>query len=501
MTLFLPAAFLGIVVGLYLEGHSAPAWPFLALGIAGLPPRRLRPVAVGLLVLAAALLARRAERPAGDECLGYWVYAASAVEGRLVQPPVVRTNNRIRLVLAVDRLELFRYGTQAAVGRVAVYADATNQAAEADGRRFSISALRAGDRLQVAGELELVPDTPAGIRTAYERLGIEGLVYTPQAVRRLARAAGFPGDVGAWLTVRLERLGPRAGAFLRAMLLGDKSGFAAGDSEAFRRAGVAHLLAVSGLHVGALAACGVLLFAALGLGRRRAALVTAALLPCYALLCGAMPSVLRATIAGTAALLLLAAGRRSSAWHLLSLAGIVILAGDPAALGTPGFLLSFAATAGILAWRGGLERGLAALRCPRRIRVPLAVSLAAQLAVLPVGAAIFGTVAPWGPLANLLVVPLALAALGLGVVGALAGITAAALPIEAVMDLVGLLAVLPGAQLALPAFTLPSAAAYYLFLCACLLPRRRPPACLVAGVRDCFAETPGLRSEENRGPC
>src|SRR5262249_59313778 len=106
---------------------------------------------------------------------------------------------------------------------------------------------------------------------------------------------------------------------------------------------------------------------------------------------------------GLAAVLL---DREAAVTNSLALAALAILAARPVDLLDPGFQLSFAATAGIVAApmpRGGLAAALA-------------VSLAAQLAIVPVALVHFNQLSTIGIVANLAAVPLAGAATGLGLV-------------------------------------------------------------------------------------
>ncbi|MCA8922315.1 MAG: ComEC/Rec2 family competence protein, partial [Planctomycetes bacterium] len=147
---------------------------------------------------------------------------------------------------------------------------------------------------------------------------------------------------------------------LRAVLLGDRSGLDPQLRRAFRDTGCAHLLSISGLHVG------VVLAWALWLGRRwrsglaRRLLFSAALVG-YVALVGARPPILRAAVA--AAVFVWAPGR-GDPLNRLSCAGVVVLLYDPLAVTSVGFSLSFGTVAALLllaprpASAGALARGL-----------------------------------------------------------------------------------------------------------------------------------------------
>jgi len=117
----------------------------------------------------------------------------------------------------------------------------------------------------------------------------------------------------------------------------------------------------------------------------------------FAAVVGTQPSVLRATIMAVLVLGALLLDRDAAVLNSLALAALIVLALRPNDLHDPGFQLSFAATAGIVLAPIPRQRLLAAL----------GVSLAAQLAVLPIALVHFNQVSTIGVLANLAVVPLA----------------------------------------------------------------------------------------------
>src|SRR5437773_312384 len=221
--------------------------------------------------------------------------------------------------------------------------------------------------------------------------------------------------------------------------------------DAFRRAGVFHVLAVSGFNVALLAGAVWTLARAAGSGRRTAATGAIVAVLGFAAVVGPEPSVIRATIMAVLVLAAVLLEREASVTNSLALAALAILAARPGDLLDPGFQLSFAATAGIVA--APMPRGTMA--------AALAVSLAAQLAVLPVALVHFNQLSTVGIIANLAAVPLAGAATVLGllaVVAAAVGDLAAAAAFGAVWPLLLLLravaalaAAVPGAVIRLPA--------------------------------------------------
>jgi len=191
-------------------------------------------------------------------------------------------------------------------------------------------------------------------------------------------------------------------AFGQSLLLGEVETLEPGQLGAFRRLGLAHLLAVSGMNVALIAGLALTLGAYSGPGSRLVLVAAGVLL--HLALVGSVPSLARAT--GMALLLLggRATGRPIGPAQGLSLAAASLVAWQPDLARELGFQLSCAATAGLIGWTPWLLR-----RWGRRspLANALAVSLAAQAATLPIVLAVFSHVAPLAPLLNLLAVPLA----------------------------------------------------------------------------------------------
>ncbi len=223
-------------------------------------------------------------------------------------------------------------------------------------------------------------------------------------------------EIGASLTRLLEPLAAHAQGLVPGVALGDDSRVAPDLSEAMRLAQLTHLVAVSGGHVSIVT--GIVLLA---VGRRRAAraAVSAAVaLAALVALVGTHASVVRAALMDVVVLAALALRRPTQA--IASLAAAVIIAGlaNPWLAISYGFLLSAAATAGIVLLgkplSARLEEHVDALfpssAATRRIPVAgiadaVAISLAAQLACSPILLMFTDTGSVWGVLANVLVAP------------------------------------------------------------------------------------------------
>jgi competence protein ComEC len=203
------------------------------------------------------------------------------------------------------------------------------------------------------------------------------------------------------------------GELLRGLALGERAGIGAEGLEAFRRLGLTHLLAVSGLNV-AIVAAGLYRGARALRARwprastdlRRSALSAgAAGATAYALLAGWDVPVRRALVMLIGLALSLASRRPVRRGAPLLSAAVLILAAEPAALFDAGAQMSFAASAALVA--GSRRRPSEAGE--RRLRGWLAellhTSAAATAATAPVAAGAIGLLSPWGIAANVVAIP------------------------------------------------------------------------------------------------
>jgi competence protein ComEC len=203
---------------------------------------------------------------------------------------------------------------------------------------------------------------------------------------------------------RFQLIFPRRSALAEAMILARKEGIDPEQRDRFARAGLAHLLAISGLHVGLIAGVLLLLGGILRLSPRATALGTIAATIAYVLFLGAPHAATRAALQVTLALLGRIWQRPADPFSLIAAAALLLLILDPLALLDAGFQLSFAGTAGIIALRRRLLDAIPG-RLGRPIRESVAVSIAATLATAPITVVHFGQIAPIGVLANLLAIP------------------------------------------------------------------------------------------------
>ncbi len=293
---------------------------------------------------------------------------------------------------------------------------------------------------------------------------VTAYAWNDDAVVDRGDCTGRLGRLRRRLAERAAAAGP-GGAVVAAIVTGDRSRVTAEERRIIRDAGTAHALAISGLHIGLVAAAVFAsVFRLLALNkvwlavydlRRPAALAAMAAVLGYVALAGLGPSVVRAAIMALAALGWIWWGRGSSVLLALAAAAVATAFWMPGVLDEAGFRLSYAATLALVAWSRRPPQGLF-LRVPGGLRWILSlvqISLLCQLVTLPLVAQDFQRIAVWGVLGNVLVAPLVTAATLLGLAGAaletaLAGsgdgvFAGAALAVRAWLAVAGRVAALP----------------------------------------------------------
>ena len=238
--------------------------------------------------------------------------------------------------------------------------------------------------------------------------------------------AAFDVHVGGWRRALSRHVqssaGEKAGGFAAALTSGDRSFMSQADMEALRQSGLAHLLAISGLHLGIV---GALVF--FGVRRSLAAWEWLALrIPvqkpaaafgiistaAYLVLSGASISTQRAFIMASIAFLAILFDRSPFSFRTFSVAMMTVIILHPASVMTPGFQMSFAATGALIATYEAWSRRDAVRGNTKRRGIGFAIkslcvtSLVGAAATAPFALYHFDRVAPLGLFANLLAMPI-----------------------------------------------------------------------------------------------
>ncbi len=387
----------------------------MLMALSRLLPEALSPLAVAVAVVIAGMLiaGSRAHSVAGP-VLGWRYYGP--IEGRIVN---IDRSQSDALRLTLDQVRLDRVPPHKTPDRVRI---------SLHGKNVEGVAPEPGLRVMTTGHLSPPsgPVEPGGFdfqrHAWFAQLGAVGYTRVP-LMGAVPAAEGQAGLV-------VFRIRMAASAHIRDILPGDVGGFAAavttGDRSAIsqdalsnlRASNLAHLLAISGLHMG--------LLTAVVLGTLRVALAAipytalhwptksiaafGALLAAsgYLALSGGNVATERAFIMVAVALGALMIGRRALSLRAVAVAATIVLLLRPEALMGPGFQMSFSATTALVAVFGWL-RNVEMTWIPRWLKPAFAVfvsSAVAGLATAPIAAAHFNAIAHYGLIANLLSVPL-----------------------------------------------------------------------------------------------
>ena len=300
--------------------------------------------------------------------------------------------------------------------------------AEAAGKRFrtrcylpGTEQMLAGDRVRVTVSF-YVPDTLAGFdRAAYQ--ASEGCYIAaayatdddgnPTDFERLPSERDslrfFPQRIARFCRTAVQNALPeREAGLLSGLLVGGSKNLSDTDQTAFRIAGLSHLTAVSGLHIGFLVG-----FCTLLLGRKWGTYLSVPLVLLFVPIAGATPSVLRAAL-----MYLTAAGgamlrKQSGSLNALLMALAILLLKNPYAIASAGLQLSFASTLGLLLFVTKMQNALLRpfIGKPKAVRGAAAIlagslscTVCASMFTAPILLTSFGAVSVLSPISNVLTV-------------------------------------------------------------------------------------------------
>jgi competence protein ComEC len=414
--------------------HAGLAALAAGFALAPAPPPAAVGVAAGVaLCLAVARLPRLAALAAAlvlaGAVAGDWRVAAIDRAAAAAGPPGA-TVAGLAVVLEPPRRSL--YGTSAVIRMQTGRGRGARLLARADAALRWPDGGEVGTIVDVSGDAEPPArgrdfDWPAYLRR-------KGIAYELKLDTLRATGKRRAGVLGALDSARRRGevaldagVSSRRAAIARGMVLGEDERIDKLERDDFRRAGLSHVLAVSGQNVMLLCLLALPLLAVMRAGPRMRVAVPLALIGAYVPLAGAGPSLQRAGVMGAAGLVAVGAGRVASRWYALELAAAVTLAINPRVAGDAGWQLSFAAVAGILVLAPPLQRALAGV--PRLLAEGIAMTVAATVATAPLIAHDFGSVSLSGLVANVVALPVVAGVMWIGMLQVALGQLAPVLPL------------------------------------------------------------------------
>ena len=459
---FLLALTGGFASGVFLRSLLVSGWTWIAFALL-----------LAALLAGAALLAPRRAYALGALflcCAALGMVRSAIADTPLPQPFSSEVKQRVSYDGVVTGDPDLRDSTE----RIPVRVSHAGQSATLLAVVPRTTATAVGDRVHVAGTLALPePFASDGGRTfRYDRFlekdGIRFLLnYASLSVTRPAPWYSVPAAfsrVKHWFLDGLAAALPEPYASLAGgIVVGGKSGLGTELENAFVLSGLVQLIVLSGYNVMVVADWMMALIAALRLSRRAQAVAGALAVTAFVLVAGASSTALRAALMALIALYARATGRSYAAGRALLLAVFLMLLLNPLYLAfDPGFGLSVLATAGLIALTPHIAARLSFVTSAFW-KEAWATTLAAQLGVLPLLLYDTGNLSLVAIPANLAVMPVMPAAMGLA---ALAGFAGALLPQTAalflalpsyyatayVIAVARLSAALPFARIIVPAF-------------------------------------------------
>lgn len=231
-------------------------------------------------------------------------------------------------------------------------------------------------------------------------------------------------------------------SLVAAMTLGDKSGLDSDIKELYQRAGISHILALSGLHIASAGLAVLAFMKKAGIRERTACVVSFFLIAVYAVMTGMSTSTQRAVIMFGLFVLSKLTGRTYDLLSGAAISALVILVFNPYYIYDPGFLLSFGAVLGIACIYpvfekipeviGGKTENTENPENPNNTKNPdktlllkiyrsMCVSVSVMIATFPVMGNSFMQVSVYSVVINLIVIPLMGLVLFTGSAGILTG--------------------------------------------------------------------------------
>ncbi len=264
--------------------------------------------------------------------------------------------------------------------------------------------VRAGDIVTFKAKISTIQLSNRGDRFG-EYLIYNDIRYTASDVKyqKIASSPNIFYGINSAFYDRLDRdMGGEQAKLAYALLTGNSNAIDGDLLSVVQSGGIAHIFAVSGLHIGILFGAVMMLLKPL---KKFAVLPAVAFALLYAALCGFSVSAVRAVIMCAVLGSYRAIGRKYDFLQSVSLAAIAALLICPADLLSAGFQLSFGACVGLALFAGPIGRLLKKTKMPRFMSGYLAANLSVQLFTFPILMESFGYFSVWGFLLNLIFIP------------------------------------------------------------------------------------------------
>lgn len=227
--------------------------------------------------------------------------------------------------------------------------------------------------------------------------------------KQKSRLSFFQKIKNRMITPMAENLTPRNQGVARSLLFGDKRSLDYMDNLVIRATGLSHIFAVSGLHICFVIAIITFLFKKLSMNKWFSLIIMIGVLFVYCGITAFPPSALRASIMAIVYLLSTIVYKKNDALSNLSTAVVVILSVSPATLFSLSFLMSVSAVFGIILFFRPINTFMIAHsknKFRKFVSGSVALSLSANIFLLPLSINTFGVISVYFVLANLLVLPL-----------------------------------------------------------------------------------------------
>ncbi len=311
--------------------------------------------------------------------------------------------------------------------------------------RAAAHKLRPGQRVELVGALSRFRPPANPGQTDWRAFARRTGVHVRMSVPVDTGATILPGGAASFTSSALWHVkassrqhllacgDSQEGHLLNALILGERDPALRRMNETMARAGVAHLLSISGLHLGVFLGFVYMLCGLAGLSRRRAVVLVLVVLGAYVLLAEPRAPLLRSAIMAAVLCWAVIANRQYAAANALAAAAILLLIIDPLQILSPGFQLSFMIVGGLIVMYRPVRnllfgrwlkvRGLMVFRQEQRFarffRFTLAswlinivsASVAAYVVSIPLVAYHFRLFTPYAPLFSIVMLPLVVAIL------------------------------------------------------------------------------------------